>query len=78
MRKTLIVTVTLAALLAPGAQAKHAPDDHAVAARQPAIAASIGFAWHDAGVGSGVTALVLGAIGSGVALTLRYRRPARA
>jgi ABC-type proline/glycine betaine transport system substrate-binding protein len=78
MRKMLIVALAAAALLAPGAQAKHGPDDHAVTAPEGAIAAPSGFAWRDAGVGASVTALVLGGIGCGVALTVRHRRPARA
>ena len=78
MKKMLIVAFGVAALIAPGAQAKHGPDDHAAAVPQAAIAAPAGFAWRDAGVGAGVTALALGAIGGGVALTLRHGGPARA
>lgn len=77
MKKMLIMALAAAALLAPGAQAKHGPDDH-TAAPTPAIVVPTGFAWEDAGVGAGVTALVLCGIGSGVALTFRHRRPARA
>ena len=77
MKKMLIAALAAAALLAPGAQAKHGPDDHASAAPQAAIAAP-GFVWRDAGVGAGVAALTLGALAGGVAVSLRHRRPVRA
>ena len=76
MRKMLIGALAAAALLAPAAQAKHGPQDYAATAPQAATAAPAGFAWGDAGAGAGATVLVLGAIGGGVAFTLRYRRPA--
>jgi hypothetical protein len=78
MRKTLILALALAALLAPGAQAKHGPDDAPLAAGRPVAATSAGFAWGDAGIGAGAMALALGAAGVGVAVTLRHRQPAGA